>query len=156
MLVSSTTQPLQTLLPVPTSATGSESSFARAADASPTSANTVSASPAKSADVAQGDRVTLTAAGESKRSVPEFPQTYAEIWKDGVKVAEIDVHGGVNSVNGLVASTHGTVGNGGPLLAARRAAEIVRSIGGEIRVGGQIIDGQTLDTRARLKMAYGA
>lgn len=73
-----------------------------------------------------------------------------------MKVAEIDVHGGVNSIDGLVASTQGVGGSGGPLLAARRAAEIIRSIGGEIRVGGQIMDSQTLEMRARLKMAYGA
>ena len=88
--------------------------------------------------------------------MPELLPIYAEIWKDGRKVAEIDIHGGVSSTDGLVASTQGTVGNGGPLLAARRAAEIVRAIGGELRVGGQVMDGQTLDMRAKLKMAYGA
>lgn len=155
MLVSSSSnQPLQALLPVPTSATSSEGSLTHAG-ATQASADASSVPPSKPKDTVEGTRVTLKATRESKANSPEFLPIYAEIWKNGMKVAEIDIHGGVNSVNGLVASAHGTVGNGGPLLAARRAAEIVRSIGGELRVGGQIIDGQTLDTRAKLKMAYG-
>ncbi|MBI3523278.1 MAG: hypothetical protein HY066_01920 [Betaproteobacteria bacterium] len=156
MLVSSSTsQPLQVLLPASTLPAGSEGSLAHTSSTQPP-AEAAGGSPGQSKDTVAGDRVTLTAVRESKGGAPEFPPVYAEIWKDGIKVAEIDIHGGVNSVNGLVASAHGTAGNGGPLLAARRAAEIIRSIGGEIRVGGQVIDGQTLDTRARLKMAYGA
>ncbi len=156
MLVSSSTsQPLQPLIAVPTSASGSEQSLTHA-DATQTFANPSSAPPSESKETVEGERVTLTATREASANVPELLPIYAEIWKDGRKVAEIDIHGGVSSTDGLVASTQGTVGNGGPLLAARRAAEIVRAIGGELRVGGQVMDGQTLDMRAKLKMAYGA
>lgn len=154
MLVSPASQSLQPLLPLSTPASGSEGSMPHAGAAQPTDI-LASTSQSETKDIVEGERVTLTAARERNLHAPEFLPIYAEIWKDGTKVAEIDIHGGVNSVNGLVASALGTVGNGGPLLAARRAAEIVRSVGGEIRVGGQIIDSQTLETRARLKMAYG-
>lgn len=107
-------------------------------------------------DAADGERVTLTAAGAAQRGVAaDLVPVYAEIWKGGAKVAEIDIHGGVTPVNGLVAAAPGTVAGDGALLAARRAAEIVRSIGGEIRVGGQVMDSQTLDMRARLRQMYG-
>ncbi|MDD5177209.1 MAG: hypothetical protein PHQ05_12390 [Sterolibacterium sp.] len=112
--------------------------------------------PSESRDTPEGARVTLTATQKSNGNAPELAQVYAEIWKNGIKVAEIDIHGGVNSISGLVASAQGTVGGGGVLLAARRAAEIVRYIGGEIRVGDQIVDSRTLDMRAKLKIAYGA
>jgi hypothetical protein len=112
-------------------------------------------SPVASKEVAEEERVTLTAAGATRRGMVDLVPVYAEIWKGGAKVAEIDIHGGVTPVNGLVAATPGTVAGDGALLAARRAAEIVRSIGGEIRVGGQVMDSQTLDMRARLRQMYG-
>ena len=111
--------------------------------------------PGAALDAADGERVTLTAAGATRRGMVDLVPVYAEIWKGGVKVAEIDIHGGVTPVNGLVAATPGTVAGNGTQLAARRAAEIVRSIGGEIRVGGQVMDSQTLDMRARLRQMYG-
>ncbi|MFA7280719.1 MAG: hypothetical protein WC100_11550 [Sterolibacterium sp.] len=111
--------------------------------------------PGAAKDAADGERVTLTAVGTAQRGMADLVPVYAEIWKGGAKVAEIDIHGGVTPVNGLVAASPGTVAGDGALLAARRAAEIVRSIGGEIRVGGQVMDSQTLDMRARLRQMYG-
>ena len=84
-----------------------------------------------------------------------MPIVYAEVWRAGIKVAMIDANGGVRSLNGTVVSTQGTGGAGGILLAARRAAEIAAAVGGEIRVGGQPIDQNTLTTKAKLSAAYG-
>ncbi|MCX7171993.1 MAG: hypothetical protein NTY41_17400 [Proteobacteria bacterium] len=152
MLVTATSnQPPQALLPdsaAPASRQGNSAHKGAAATASGASA----APPGESLSSADSDRVTLSTSGELQL---DLVPVYAEIWKNGTKVAEIDVHGGVNPLNSLVASAQGSAGGAGTLLAARRAAEIVRAIGGEIRVGGQVMDGQTLDMRARLKMAYG-
>ena len=155
LISSSTTQPLPAVLPDAAAATSNQGSLAQPG-ATATSAKAARGAASESAHGTEGARVTLTAPHVSNGNIPDFAPVYAEIWKNGMKVAEIDVHGGVTSVSGIVAAAHGTVGNGGALLAARRAAEIVRSIGGEIRVGGQLMDSQTLDMRAKLKMAYGA
>lgn len=155
MLIAPTsTKSLQAFLPGTTPAAGSEGNLAYAGGTT-TSPNPSNVPASEPKDTAEGARVTLTATRELQGSPPEFAPIYAEIWKNGMKVAEIDIYGGVNSINGLVAPAQGIVGGGGALLAARRAAEIVRSVGGEIRVGGQIMDGQTLDMRAKLKTVYG-
>ncbi len=103
----------------------------------------------------ESDEVSLSARASESRVEPSLPITYAEVWRGGVKVALIDANGGVKSLSGLVQSSQGTGGAGGILLAARRAAEIAASIGGEIRVGGQAIDQNTLTTKAKLSAAYG-
>lgn len=153
MLISSSGQQLQAILPDSTSAAGRQGVLAEAGGSS-FPANPSAARPSESKDEGEGARVTLSTEGQPAAYAPEFAPVYVEIWKGGMKVAEIDFHGGVSSMGGLVASTPGTVGGSGVLLAARRAAEIVRSIGGEIRVGGQTIDTQTLDMRSKLKIAY--
>jgi len=79
---------------------------------------------------------------------------YAEIWKNGVKVAQVDNHGGVTSFVGGVAGSTGS--GGGQVMASLRAAQIAQSIGGEIRVAGQVLDGATLAMRARLRQVYGS
>jgi hypothetical protein len=78
---------------------------------------------------------------------------YAEIWKNGVKVAQVDNHGGVTSFVGGVAGSTGS--GGGQVMASLRAAQIAQAIGGEIRVAGQVLDGATLAMRARLRQVYG-
>jgi hypothetical protein len=77
---------------------------------------------------------------------------YAEIWRDGVRVAEVDIHGEVSSPIGAVS----TAGNGiaGPLLAARRAVQVARQLGGEIRTASGPVDPQTLLMRERLASKY--
>lgn len=100
--------------------------------------------------------VTLSAQASAQALEPRLPVVFAEVWHEGMKVALIDANGGVKSLTGMVASTQGTSGAGGILLAARRAAEVAASIGGEIRVGGQPIDKQTLATRAKLTATYGS
>lgn len=77
---------------------------------------------------------------------------YAEIWKDGVKLAEVDIHGQVISSSGLVMPA--TAGGSGPLVAAQRAAQVAQRMGGEIRTAGQLLDAQTLLMRAKLANAY--
>lgn len=124
------------------------------ADGTSPSGKVTSILPNEAKETAEGGRVTLSATGKSKVSTPDSAPVYAEIWKNGMKIAEIDIHGGVNAANSLIVSEQGTIGSGGAILAARRAAEIARSIGGEIRVGGQIMDSKTLDMRAKLQMAY--
>lgn len=77
---------------------------------------------------------------------------YAEIWKDGVKLAEVDIHGQVISSSGLVMPA--TAGGSGPLVAAQRAAQVAQRMGGEIRTAGQLLDAQTMLMRAKLANAY--
>jgi hypothetical protein len=109
-------------------------------------------SPAAEKDLPASDRITLSlknglAAGTY---VPAAP--YAEIWKNGRKVAEIDSRGEVRAFDGVVAA-HPAVGSG-LTLAAQRAALIASAIGGEIRVGGMLTDAPTLAMKARLSETY--
>lgn len=79
---------------------------------------------------------------------------YAEIWKDGIKVANIDTHGTITSFAGPpLAPPVG--GAGGPWLAATRAAQVARAVGGEIRINGLVVDAGTAKMRVRLELAYG-
>ncbi len=89
--------------------------------------------------------------GEQSREPPPG-RIYAEIWKDGVKLAQIDVHGQVIAADGSVKRGGGALA--GPLLAAQRAVQVARQTGGEIRAAGQPIDPQTLLMRARLANTY--
>lgn len=100
----------------------------------------------------QPDRVTLSPErdAQSIAYVPAAP--YAEIWKNGRKVAEIDSRGEVSAADGIIAS-HPALGSG-LAAAAQRAALIARSIGGEIRVAGMVTDVPTLAMKARLGEAY--
>lgn len=100
------------------------------------------------------DNVVQLSAGPDWRPEQPTVATYAEIWKDGQKVAEVDVYGGVTAHSGMIAATTSNPG-GGPELAARRAAQIALAIGGEIRSAGQVVDRPTLLMRARLQSAYG-
>ena len=143
----------QTVLPDTLSNISRQGSFAQKGTTAALLGASTSSGAAK--DSTDAERVTLSGMGSALRGLTDLVPVYAEIWKDGAKVAEIDIHGGVTPVNGLVAAAPGTVAGDGALLAARRAAEIVRSIGGEIRVGGQVMDSQTLDMRARLTQMYG-
>lgn len=77
---------------------------------------------------------------------------YAEIWKGGAKVAVVDIHGKVTSLSGMVVPADS--GLSGSMLAAQRALEVARQVGGEIRSAGQALDGQTLLMRARLARTY--
>jgi hypothetical protein len=79
---------------------------------------------------------------------------YAEIWKGTIKIAQVDIHGHVQSYSGLLASSSGGGGLAGPLLAAQRTVQVAQQVGGEIRTAGQAIDGQTLIMRARLANSY--
>ena len=151
-----TSRPLQAILPDATASASGREVLVKACGAAPSAK--VSSSPTsepKSAAANTDTQVTLTANQLSQESSLEFSPVYAEIWKNGAKVAEIDIHGSVNPLSGLIASAQGTVGSSGTLLAARRATEIVAAVGGEIRIGGQVIDSKTLDMRAKLKIAYG-
>lgn len=113
-------------------------------------------SESESAPVArEGDRVTLSSARATTDAAAPAP-VYAEVWKNGLKVAVIDSHGSVTSLNGLVSVSPTDHGGGGPQLAARRAMQIARNIGGEIRVAGQMLDVPTLAMRTKLQAAYGA
>ena len=84
-------------------------------------------------------------------SIPAAP--YAEIWKDGRKIATVDVRGEISTVNGFA----GTVSlGGGHSSAALKAALFARTVGGEIRVAGMVADASTLTMRAKLHAAYGS
>lgn len=83
---------------------------------------------------------------------PVLAPIYAEIWRDGQRIAQVDIHGQVSSSAGVIA----TAGSGiaGPLLAAQRAVQTARQLGGEIRIAGQALDSQTVLMRERLANAY--
>jgi hypothetical protein len=124
-------------------------------DGASPSGNAATASPSDAKSNSESVRVTLSMPPSSKSAVPEIAPVYAEIWKDGMKIAQIDIHGGVHSVDNLYSSAPGSSGAGGTLLAARRAIEVARALGGEIRVGGESVDGQTLRMQAKVRAAYG-
>jgi hypothetical protein len=150
-----TSLPAQGFLPLQTAVSDGQTNLApQTAGRTAPAANATNAAPGESRDTTDGVQVTLKAGQFAQRNDPVSAPAYAEIWKDGIKVAVIDTHGGVKSVNGLVPSAQGIPGNGGALLAARRVAEIAQSVGGEVRVGGQVMDSQTLGIRTKLAMAY--
>lgn len=88
----------------------------------------------------------------SQATRPVLSPVYAEIWRGGVRVAQVDIHGQVTSSEGVVAAAGS--GLAGPLLAAQRAIQAARQLGGEIRSAGQAVDGQTLLMRERLARTY--
>ncbi len=100
-------------------------------------------------------RVTLARETPGNHRYSSFSAPYAEVWRNGVKIAVIDATGGVTAVNGLVASVPGSADQDGPLLAARRAAQIAAATGGEVKIAGEAIDRETLGMRARLQVTYG-
>lgn len=108
--------------------------------------------PAVETDAPARDKITLSLGTDLAAGtyVPAAP--YAEIWKHGRKVAEIDSRGEVSGFDGVVAAH--PAGGSGLTLAAQRAALIASAIGGEIRVGGIITDGPTLTMKARLSETY--
>lgn len=143
----------------PDSAQQSKGNSARVLTPSREAANQ-EASPA---NAAQSEKITLSAelnaANDSTNDLADdtFDATasiFAEIWKDGVKIAVVDDRGSVTSLNGMPV-TH-FQSSGGTSLAAQRAARIAMELGGEIRVGGMSLDGPTLVMRDRLQTAYGA
>ena len=112
------------------------------------------ASPASTNDTAAAVEVSLSpAASAAPPAEPtRLAPLYAEIWRDGVRVAEVDIHGQVSSPTGVV----GAAGSGlaGPLLAAQRAVQAARQLGGEIRTASGPVDPQTLLMRERLASKY--
>lgn len=118
------------------------------------------ASPA--ADAPRGEEVSFSPSAEEIAATPEAGQfshgaamVFAEIWKDGQKLAQVDTHGRVISLSGLVPPLEGGT-LAGPLLAAQRAVQVAQQVGGEIRAAGQAIERDTLLMRARLARTYGA
>ena len=103
-------------------------------------------------DNPQRERISLSTLQDaaSIAYIPAAP--YAEIWKNGRKVAEVDSRGEVNVLEGVVAA-HASFGTG-LASAAQKAVMIARTIGGEIRVAGRPTDVPTLAMSARLSEAY--
>jgi hypothetical protein len=135
---------------------GKMAASAVAAD-NPQNNHAVAPVPETSSELVASERISLsstTAADTERLAQARAAPVYAEVWKGSVKVAVIDSRGNVVSSNGLLAPTAMGGGGGGPELAARRAAQIARTVGGEIRVAGQLMDVSTLNTRAKLQAAY--
>lgn len=111
-------------------------------------------SPPAGTDTSQDEKITLSSSSDSGAAtyIPAAP--YAEIWKDGRKIAEINVRGEVSSIDGFGGGA--SIGGGGVSSAALRAALYARSVGGEIRVAGMVTDASTLTMRARLSETYGS
>lgn len=102
-------------------------------------------------DTSPRERITLSADQHLPAAyIPAAP--YAEIWKNGRKIAEIDSRGEVSAADGIVVA-HTALGTG-LAAAAQRAALIARSVGGEIRVAGMVTDVSTLAMKARLSEMY--
>jgi hypothetical protein len=151
-IASSTLQPLlpTQITPAGSSGTSAEETAERALRALPALPGAAEKAPATPANT-EDDNVTLSAAKPGQRDYSAG--IFAEIWKNGVKVAQVDNHGGVTSFIGPMAGSSG--GGGGAMMASLRAAQIAQSIGGEIRVAGQVTDGATLSMRAKLREMYG-
>ena len=141
----------QTLQPTAIISGGGDSGT-KAAGTEVRGGSTGKSAPLKTA-IPLGETVTLAAASAPTTAsyIPAAP--YAEIWKDGRKMAEIDSRGDVSAFDGLVAAP--ASGGSGLALAAQRAAQIARSVGGEILVAGLVTDIPTLAMHARLSEAYG-
>jgi hypothetical protein len=107
----------------------------------------------ESKKVTTSDAVTLSPANDAVLAAQRAAIPYAEIWRDGRKVAAVDSTGEISSFEGTVAAPPG--GGSGIALAAQRAVLIARSLGGEIRVAGQVTDPATLTMQTRLRAAYG-
>lgn len=107
---------------------------------------------ARAKEIPQSDRITLSIKKASATEAYVAAAPYAEIWKNGRKVAEIDSRGEVSMLDGGV--TAPPAGGTGLALAAQRAAVIAHSIGGEIRVAGMLTDVSTLAMKARLSETY--
>jgi hypothetical protein len=115
--------------------------------------STGATAPTPESDAADSVSVSAQARAQEASNAPA--PVYAEIWKGAIKVAQVDIHGHVISLTGLVSSGGGG-SIAGPLLAAQRAVQVAQQVGGEIRSAGQPVDGQTLLMRARLAKAYTA
>jgi hypothetical protein len=150
MQITPSTVTLPTLAPAAGSANSGRDANALSTANQPTISHTVIASETDA--VPQSD-VSLSANASESASQTADAVLYAEIWKDGRKVAQVDSHGRVTSFSGSVAPAEGS-SIGGPLRAALRATQVAQAVGGEIRVAGQVLDGATLSMRARLAQAY--
>jgi hypothetical protein len=106
-----------------------------------------------SAASAVSENISISEASRTAISGRMPAPVYAEIWKGDIKVAQIDIHGQVQSFSGLVASGGGA-SLAGPIQAAQRAIQVARMTGGEIRSAGQSLDSQTLLMRAKLANTY--
>jgi hypothetical protein len=107
-----------------------------------------------STDKEGGERVSLTPIQEAEQRAAQFAAPFAEIWKDGRKLAEVDVRGEVRGVAGVIAGL--PAGGSGLTVAATRAAVLAQSLGGEIRSAGIVTDARTLAMRSRLQATYTA
>lgn len=148
--------PVDTLPSAASAAVVANGNVAKEAGGMPSVAATAPAAQVPASVAQEGDRVTLSRSGAAATQTPMPAPVYAEIWKDGLRVAVVDSQGSVVSLNGLLASSPMGSSGGGPELAARRAMQIAHAVGGEIRVAGQTLDAPTLTMRAKLKAAYGA
>jgi len=113
-------------------------------------------------------RLTLSSAaqasvGDQPFARPQAPgAVYAEIWKDGVRIATVHTNGVVTPALGL--TWHAVAGDD-PGVAQRRADELARAVGGEVRyvsnneraneASPPPVDARTERMRARLRAAYG-
>lgn len=111
--------------------------------------------PLQAVDSDASDTVSVSAQANAQETSNAPAPIYAEIWKGAVKVAQVDIHGHVISLSGLVSSGGGG-SVAGALLAAQRAVQVAQQVGGEIRSAGQSLDSQTLLMRARLANTYGS
>lgn len=111
-------------------------------------------SPAVEKEIPLAETVTLSATKASSGIAYTPAAPYAEIWKDGRKVASVDSRGNVSAYGDFVAPSLG--GGSGISQAAQRAIQIARAVGGEIRVAGIVTDAATLTTGALLRETYGS
>lgn len=145
-------QPLQTASII--SGTGNSGSRPVETGQGKNTADKSKESPPAGAEKSQGEKITLSSSNDATASayIPAAP--YAEIWKDGRKIAEVNVRGEVSSANGFGGVP--SIGGGSFSSAALRAALYARSVGGEIRVAGMVTDPSTLTMRAKLRESYGS
>lgn len=111
-------------------------------------------------------RITLTANTDAQQIDQTLVNTapgavYAEIWKDGVRIAAVHTNGAITPSFGLnwLPMAGNDIG-----VAQRRANELARAVGGEVRYASlgrpnetmpPPVDARTERMRAKLRAAYG-
>lgn len=117
------------------------------------SADTPSTDQGAGNGAAESAITTLSSAAGNATATPTPAAVFAEIWRDGTKVAEVDANGNVTSTAGIRLPAMNDSG-GGPAAAAFRAAQIARTVGGEVRSHGEPVSGRVLVNRANLQALY--
>jgi hypothetical protein len=113
--------------------------------AAPATTDTVSLS-------APGEQQAAGAAKQATAAIAHPPEVFAEIWKDGMKIASVYTDG--QAVTSAASVGMAGIGQGSP-MPYLRAQELSRMMGGEVKFV-DLHALQVAQTRSQLRAAYGA